>query len=792
MRPPLAQTRPATARGTRKGSRGRALSVAGLAAYRADLVALALLGLALALLLAYAAALPPARFALTAEQLPSRTALFAFYGLERNDAATYRWSKPGATIGIELDAPGDYRLTLRLAGSPDAPPDRTVAIRVNDRPIGTFRLEPALRDYTVAFRADPAWWVATESHLAVVALDTTPYAPPGDPRLLGALVAGLALDATPAQPWQPDLIVPCLLLLVAGYAAARVAGATTWAAASGAGGVLVALGFLALGQRRALRALAELPDLYPLALAAIVALLGAVALVGWWLRREARTEPDAAAPDRLFWRRALLLGAFLLLCYGFFLQRGAWNEFSRFNLVRAIVDDGTTSIDPYRTNTGDVSFANGHYRSDKVPGLSFLALPFYALLRALTAGSPLGPLDPERLLPPVTLAVVGIPTAITALLIAHYLRRRVGDGWALALGAGYGLATLALPFGTMLFGHATAACFLFASFVVLAEGEGGRSWRRYLLAGFLGGWAVLTELPAALGVAIIFAYAIWRDRRAIVPLVAGGLPLGLVFLGYNWVAFGSPWTVGYAHLIDAEMGDGMSRGLLGVTLPRLPSLIEITIGPFGLFRLAPWLLCAAAGAWAGWRATRGAERGQVAACAAICLGFVTYNAAYYTPLGGWSAGPRFLIPALPFAVALVGLAPRRWRACIGAQMACAAAFLLAATFTDPKPSPDYHDPLADLWLPRLLSSDLVGTSASVHWGLAGTRSLLAFALAAIAAGGALALVGRRRRPLARLGAGCAALLLACLLAFGFPLDLRPARPVGGATDGHSAAVVAPR
>jgi len=52
-------------------------------------------------------------------------------------------------------------------------------------------------------------------------------------------------------------------------------------------------------------------------------------------------------------RREIVLALLLLLCYGFFRQAPLWNENTRYDLVRAIVDDHSTRIDSYQGNTGD-------------------------------------------------------------------------------------------------------------------------------------------------------------------------------------------------------------------------------------------------------------------------------------------------------------------------------------------------------------------------------------------------------------------------------------------------------
>lgn len=61
---------------------------------------------------------------------------------------------------------------------------------------------------------------------------------------------------------------------------------------------------------------------------------------------------EAALPARgeqaRVWRRLfILVGAVLALSYGYFFSGGGWNQASRFDLVRALVEQGTIRIDRY-------------------------------------------------------------------------------------------------------------------------------------------------------------------------------------------------------------------------------------------------------------------------------------------------------------------------------------------------------------------------------------------------------------------------------------------------------------
>ena len=102
------------------------------------------------------------------------------------------------------------------------------------------------------------------------------------------------------------------------------------------------------------------------------------------------------------WPRAeaALLGLLLLATYAYFLPAPAWNESSRFDLVRSLVERQRLDIDPYHLNTEDKAFRNGHFFSDKAPGAAFLAVPGYAAYYAWLRlqGAPLPQAVPESVL----------------------------------------------------------------------------------------------------------------------------------------------------------------------------------------------------------------------------------------------------------------------------------------------------------------------------------------------------------------------------------------------------------
>ena len=81
-----------------------------------------------------------------------------------------------------------------------------------------------------------------------------------------------------------------------------------------------------------------------------------------------------------------VIAALLLFSYVYFFPGGrGWCENSHMDLTRAIVEGHSLRIDYLRENTGDISYFDGHYYSNKAPGLSFLAIPVWSLVRGVRA-----------------------------------------------------------------------------------------------------------------------------------------------------------------------------------------------------------------------------------------------------------------------------------------------------------------------------------------------------------------------------------------------------------------------
>jgi hypothetical protein len=463
------------------------------------------------------------------------------------------------------------------------------------------------------------------------------------------------------------------------------------------------------------------------------------------------------SPLRANWRALWPLALALLFTYGYFVGPPAWNQNSRLALTRALVEQRTTIIDAYHETTGDKASREGHYYSDKAPGASLLATVPYALFyaaRRMTGGElpdvyvqPLDPIDAAMGRAPEpaerkpgdrlfynqahkmalyacalgTTALLALAGAAALFLLA--LRQLAGDRrGALLVTLAYALATPALPYSTVLYGHQLCADLLLIAFaiVVLAPPQAtGRAWP--LLCGLALGLAVLCEYTAAVPAVMITILAVrGRTWRFAGLVCVGALPCAAILAIYHQVAFGSPFQTGYDFVHLDRFAEGM-RAHYGLGPPDVGVLLEILFGSYrGLFYLAPVLLLAVWGLAAqlrhGSAGAGGLGRGPIVLAALVVLYYVLLNSGYYMWDGGAALGPRHCVPMLPFLA--LGLAPalravpRAWIVLAGVSLLQ----MVIATAAAPE-APQHGNPLWSFALPRLLEGQVANYDGTTNLGL---------------------------------------------------------------------------
>lgn len=373
---------------------------------------------------------------------------------------------------------------------------------------------------------------------------------------------------------------------------------------------------------------------------------------------------DLKAADRgiafsLFW---LLFACYLLT---FTARIESSDSLSMFATVESMVRRGEVDSNQLLwMGIQQGSFGpDGDLYSRKGLGMALLAWPLVWLAR----------LWPVVGLVHVALLLNPLLTAWTGALIYRAGRRL---DWrpstALATALIFGLATLAWPYSQTFFSDPACGWGLFAAFYgLLAYSQTGR--KRYIFgSGLAWGLAYLTRtvnlvtLPLfAFGFLAALYYRhrandarpfslmrqiqfIAQQWRSFVSFVTPILLFGLLSLWWNSLRYGSIWDSGY---VETE----------SFSAPWLFGLAGLLVGPArGYFWYSPILLL---GFWGmGWFWQR--TRWLFWLIITICASYVLLYGKWYMWHGGYSWGPRFLTPILPFSTLLVGPA---WDRIMAAQ-----------------------------------------------------------------------------------------------------------------------------
>jgi hypothetical protein len=354
------------------------------------------------------------------------------------------------------------------------------------------------------------------------------------------------------------------------------------------------------------------------------------------------------------------------ISYGYFFQGGGWNQNARICLTRAILHDHSFTIDSCKedseemefVNTGDWSFYQGHYYCNKSPGLSFMAVPPFALAELCLQY--LLPDDPERQILFSayfsTLFTTVLMSSLLCLLIFHLCHRffLLDIRSAFLLAFLYGFGTLAFSYSTTFYCHQPAAFCSFFSFVLallIRHGHYQKKRGMAVLAGFSAGLAVLFEPSTLLVLVMVLVYMMcFKESRGYFLLfVLGCVVPGILQGTYNFVCFGHPLASSYGYANDMVMWK-LEGKLFGIPSPKI--FYYLLFSPHrGLFLSSPIFLMALFGVFfllkdKKWRA-------EAIFCTILSLCFIIFIASFHARHGGSAVGPRYLLPVFPFIFFLI-------------------------------------------------------------------------------------------------------------------------------------------
>jgi len=335
--------------------------------------------------------------------------------------------------------------------------------------------------------------------------------------------------------------------------------------------------------------------------------------------------------------RTLLLGVGASLAYLAFLAPGIYSidGNSMLAVAESLVQRHSVAVP---AGLGIIG-SGGNFYSSWYPLLSFLALPFVAAGAVLAHWFHL----PAHFVAAVcALILPALLTACTVALVA-VLALQLGSTWrgAWLAAVSYAVGTIALVYARKFLTEPLLA-FLTAAGLCLAFGD---TRRRILGGSACAGLAVLAKPTGIILGPILSAYLLAKRRPAatsLLPLCGSLVGVG-AYGAYNYFRFRSPIAFGQPYDFSIAAVWGGMAGLLAS-----PGR--------GLIWYCPPIVLAVVGL------RRAVKRWpqEAWAIAAVFFGYLIIYASWRFWGGGWSWGPRFLLPAIPGLAALLGLLEGRW------------------------------------------------------------------------------------------------------------------------------------
>jgi hypothetical protein len=413
-------------------------------------------------------------------------------------------------------------------------------------------------------------------------------------------------------------------------------------------------------------------------------------------------------------RLRVFFAIFVMALALYFHQGRSWNVDSRLLIVYALVEDHTLVADRWKGETGDYATVRGHVYSDKAPIASLVVVPFYWAWRVYEHHKPQAYVDKEAGAHFGDIFASAVPFTVFAWLVWKRVARAAKSASATVW------VTMLAVFGTclenyagMYLGHMLAAAFFVGAYALAVDRR-----ERFVLAGFLGSLAVLTEYTLLLTQVIMCVYLLLGpDRvRRLGAYVLGAVPGAAAMFVYNRLITGHFLDFPYSHVTDAF---APMKTAFGIRLPNLDAAWELMFGQFrGLAFYAPTLLLFIPLIAARFDASP-RRRALVLAMSGI---YVLFMSSYFKWDGGWCTGPRHLSPIIALvtyegAGALAAL--RRTSAYVTFTLLAAwgMAVSVAASATDCIPAESFKQPAFDIYFPRIWKGDLQNHTALMEWGM---------------------------------------------------------------------------
>lgn len=347
---------------------------------------------------------------------------------------------------------------------------------------------------------------------------------------------------------------------------------------------------------------------------------------------------------------------------------------SRYALTEAIIKYNTVFFNDElaRFASPDIVRYNGKYSTLFTPGVSFLGLPLFVI------GDSIG-------FPQLSTFLLNVVFAVLNFILVGRIARKLGAGYIASILSGFLFifGTNAFSYAHTFTQHESSATLLL---LALLNCIGKRTLFKNIWLGILLGIGILVDIPNAFMMAPLLIYAGLKNfsvekvaektklslKLSVVGFIIGVLPFIALFGWYNQLATGSPTKL--AQLIgriDYQAGDvNRSDAQVGINESKrdpyaqiLPYNTRDQVNGFfillvsnerGWWYYSPMLAIGILGLYQAYKNTK-TRTLAILAGSVIGIDILSY-AMFGDPWGGWSFGPRYLIPASAMACTGIGVA----------------------------------------------------------------------------------------------------------------------------------------
>lgn len=240
------------------------------------------------------------------------------------------------------------------------------------------------------------------------------------------------------------------------------------------------------------------------------------------------------------------------LIYTLFANFVGWNEESRIFTTVSIVDNLSFKINELKDFTGDRSFFEGNYYSDKPPLSAILGIPVYLVYKLF-----FGPLTPDVInyapanyfllifLFDILSSFFG---AASVVVLKKILERFFKDKQTIiVLLITYGFGTLVFSQSTVYNGHSISLFFSVLSFYFIIK---NKNKLQYFLSGLFMGLAVMTDFLSVFMILPFIIFLLLSKKyvfRKTIFFLLGGLVILFFFLLFNLLIFHNLFDISYNH-----------------------------------------------------------------------------------------------------------------------------------------------------------------------------------------------------------------------------------------------------